>query len=280
MSTNLRTVGRTILEYLAKLTIKKHNPKVIGIVGNGSTSIVRETLFTAINQTYPARRNLEIPDVEFSLPLTVIGAQEYPKSLFEWIKLAVVTFWQTFTIKPYFHFLILEMSPSNKETLEYYLRITKPALIVICGKEPERIDLTDYKTVRVESENIEQIKKDVLTIFTDLSLNAEQTVKAISKTSFYPSRIRFFPAINGTLIIDATHYYYPTSLKSVTELLEELPGNKAIITDEKIDLNRKDFTIISPSEGIDTANYSAIVVRGKRSERFELLDKLTGGNYE
>ena len=120
----IRLIGQKVLKAHAKLVIEKHKPTIIGIIGSGETSIAREVIYAVLSQAYPTRRNLESPLVEFSLPLTIIGSSDYPTTFFKWIILTARTLWQIVTVKPYHHFLVLEMSPAARLTLSYWLDIT------------------------------------------------------------------------------------------------------------------------------------------------------------
>jgi UDP-N-acetylmuramyl pentapeptide synthase len=275
-----RLIGRQVLKVLSKLVIEKHKPTIIGIIGSGETSIAREVLYTVLSQAHPTRRNLESPLVEFSLPLTIIGALDYPTTFFKWIFLTAKTLWQIVTVKPYHHFLVLEMSPATPLTLSYWLDITNPNLVVICGEIPTEFPADKYKTFEIKESSIVEIKNKALEVGEVFAVEPESAREALKKINFYPTRIRFFPGINGKFIVDATYYYYPIKIDSVVELVESLPGKKLIITNESIKPLPENFELTSSADLTKIEDFSVIIVRGKRSDKFELLEALTQGNYE
>jgi len=118
----LRRVGRTVLKHLSRAVLNRHRPKVIAIVGDGPTAIAREAIYTVLKEKYPTRRNLESPEAEFSVPLTIFGAKTYPRSLGHWLNLTIKTVLQILVLKPYFHFLILELNATNLRILDFWLR--------------------------------------------------------------------------------------------------------------------------------------------------------------
>ena len=268
------------MKALSKFVIEKHKPTIIGIIGSGETSITREVLYTVFSQAYPARRNLESPLVEFSLPLTIIGAEDYPNTIFKWIILAAKTLWQVITIKPYHHFLVLEMSRATHQTLSYWLDITNPNLVIICGEIPTEFPTNKYKTFKIKESSIVEIKNKALEVGEMFGLKSESAKEALKKINFYPTRIRFFPGINGKFIVDATYYYYPIKIDSIVELVESLPGKKLIITNESIKPLPENFELTSSADLTKIEEFPVIIVRGKRSDNFELLETLTEGNYE
>ena len=69
---------RRILKILTQAVIKKHNPTIIALVGERGTSVPREVLYHVLHKHRPTRRNIESPEAEFVVPLTIIGAEHYP----------------------------------------------------------------------------------------------------------------------------------------------------------------------------------------------------------
>ena len=268
------------MKALSKFVIEKHKPTIIGIIGSGETSIAREVIYAVLSQAYPTRRNLESPLVEFSLPLTIIGSSDYPTTFFKWIILTARTLWQIVTVKPYHHFLVLEMSPAARLTLSYWLDITNPNLVIICGEIPTEFPTDKYKTFEIKESSIGEIKNKALEVGEMFGVNSEPAKEALKTINFYPTRIRFFPGKNGKFIVDATHYYYPIKLAAVIELVEILPGNKLIITDENVESLPENFELCSSEDLAKIEDYPVIIVRGRRSDKFELLETLTEGNYE
>lgn len=276
----MRLLGREVLRLLAKKTLAKHKPTIIGLVGTGETAICREIIYTLLSQSHPTRRNLESPSVEFSVPLTILGADKYPGSLLDWIKLTLITLIQLNTLRPYKHFLILELSGAKKKTADYWLSIVKPDLVVICGKSSGIIPIENYKTFKITGSTLAEIKKESLKIDEMFGGDAENDGKSLEGITFYPTRIRFLPGTKGKLIIDSTHYYYPIPLKAVLELSEDLPGRKLVITEERLGPLPKGFQKSTPRDLERIDEFPIVIVRGRRTERFDLLEQLTSGNYE
>ena len=223
---------------------------------------------------------MESPSVEFSVPLTILGADKYPSSLLGWIKLTLITLVQLNVLKPYKHFLVLELSGAMKKTADYWLSIVKPDLVFICGETTGNIATENYKTFKITGSTLEEIKKESLKIDEMFGGNAEIDGKSLDGITFYPTRIRFLPGTKGKLIIDSTHYYYPIPLKAVLELAEDLPGRKLIISEERLGPLPQGFQKGAPGDLERVDEFPIIIVRGQRTERFDLLEQLTSGNYE
>ena len=149
---------RYILSILTKAVIAKHKPTVIAVMGDGQTSIAREIIYEVIATTYPARRNLESPESEFSVPLTILGYPKYPKTLLDWLKMIGKTTVQFFKVKPYHHFLVLELNSIDLNILKYWLDITTSDVALIVGNTP--INYSNYnfkKIIKVSAKDLDDI---------------------------------------------------------------------------------------------------------------------------
>jgi len=234
---------RALLSELTTQTLKKHKPTVIVIMGDGQTSIGREIVYHLIKYKFPARRNLESPEAEFSIPLTILGYPNYPEKGWEWVWILVKSFFLIKKNPPHKHFLILELNFIDPEILAYWLNILKPETALIVGKMP--LDYSEFhikKVVKISNTHPEEVLKPFEMASQQIGrfyrLDAKEIENAIKTFSLPSSKIRYFPGINGSIIIDATHNYFPINLNSVLELVinDTDIGQKIIFTNNKKDL--------------------------------------------
>ncbi|MBU1017269.1 hypothetical protein KJ678_03870 [Patescibacteria group bacterium] len=227
MEINIRTIARHILGFLTLLTIKKHHPTVICIMGDGETSVTREILYENIHQKYPARRNLEILEAEFGIPLTTLGILTYPSNTIKWIKLIISSLFRIIYLKPHKHFLIIEIPEINKKITEFWLNKLNPKFILITGKSEYEPKLPKENTYN----NVKEVLKKV---------GVKETIKELPQP-----RIRIYRENNAT-VIDATSYYIPPPIKSVLELIN-LPKFGKIILFSNSKKDQKDTLTIFPN---------------------------------
>lgn len=230
----LRRALRLILFGLARWALAKHQPTVIAIVGEGKTAIAREAIYTILKNRFPTRRNLENPDAEFVLPLTVVGAEEYPTSPIGWITTIVRTVGRLLFLPKYKHVLVLEIGYTNKEIFDYFWQVTQPQILVRCGKAPYLSkDQTASSTFVVdETEDLEGYRKAAVKVGEIFKIAPKESKEALEHFSLPRPRIRILPARGGGLIVDATYNYFPPKEKALEEILEPLPGKKLIFTAE------------------------------------------------
>lgn len=231
----LRRVLRLILFILARVALNKHHPTVIAIVGEGKTGIVREAIYAAIKEKLPVRRNLEAPNAEFVLPLTVLGAPEYPLSAIGWIRVLLQSVGQLIFLPPHPNVLILEIEYTRKEIFDYFWNITKPKILVVCGTAPLLSpEQTAPRVVRVEeTPDLTGYMRAALKVAGYLDVSRQEAQKNLRNFDLPKARINILPAKGGGMIVDATYQYFPPNSKALDEILEATPGKKIFLSPQQ-----------------------------------------------
>ncbi len=268
MALNLRYILRSVLGTLARLVLAKHNPDIIVVTGNGQTSLVREYLYTLLYEKFPVRRNIEMPEAEFAIPLCIFGNYSYPRRKIGWFAIVIKVFIQLIKVKPYKHILIVEISFFDPYIINYWMAILRPKFKV--SVKPE-IDFT----------NITNSKEILLSLIADIqnsySLDQQYVDTQLTKTSLPISRIKIVKGKNKSLVVDARHYYFPAPLKSVVEIVSALEGNTIIFTNIENDLSI--IQNLSLSWKINPTNYKpnesdVIILRGQKVANRNLSEYL------
>ncbi|MFZ5424836.1 MAG: hypothetical protein ACOZAO_03450 [Patescibacteria group bacterium] len=260
-----RQVLRSVLGKLTLATIKKHKPTIIVVTGDGQTSIVREAIYQVFHEKLPSRRNLETPEAELSIPLTVIGTTNYPGNAKSWISTIVKTSAVLIKNKPYRHLLVIEVSKSNQEIFKYWVNILNPVAVI---DVPKNLDL--IKKEKLSEYIIQIVNKRLLKKLKIDEINIQESINTLNLPK---SKIELKAGKNNTTIVDNTYYYYPAPLVSALEIGNMLEGNKILFTELKTDeeyiqKNRLNWKI-------NPKNYTA-----KKSDVILLrLNKVQGRKY-
>ena len=231
----LRRILRVILFFLARAALRKHQPTVVAIVGEGKTGIVREALYTILRKHFPTRRNLEAPNAEFVLPLAVLGAKEYPLTASGWLKILIRSSASLLLRPPYRHTLVLEIEYTRKETFDYFWDITQPKILVVCGQTPF---LSPHQTAKKvfhtrETPDLTGYLEVALKVAENLGIPKKEARQNLQDFQLPKARINILPAKDGGMIVDATYHYLPPSSVALEEILEALPGRKIILSPQK-----------------------------------------------
>ncbi len=277
MKNIFRASLRKAIGFLAKRTIAKHNPLIIAVIGNGSTSIAREVIYAALNEALPGRRNLELPEAEFSVPLTILDYPGYPQSILGWLWLLVKTSLQLWSIKPYKHLLVLEMQPLSSQVLDYWLEITQPQFVVQVGalgaNGHSRIQ-GGWEKLSVDEGGNQDVLEPYIRVAkelgTKLHIDDLDVELGLESLDFPEPRVRFWRSKAGGNVIDATYYYFPIRLESVLEIAESFEGNPICFTSDAED--KRKLAAIGGWE-VNPVNYSpktedVILLRGLRTQDF------------
>jgi hypothetical protein len=251
-------------------------------MGDGHTSIAREITYYLLKQKYPVRRNLEAPETEFSLPLTVLGYPRYPTNIFEWLEVLTKNYLNLKRIGAYKHFLVLELNFIDPEILTYWLKLLSPETALIVESLP--IDYSEFvfkKVVKISSTSNERVlgpyKLAAEQIGRFYKLEKKEIASALKNFSLPQSKIRYFPGKNGSTIIDATHHYFPIKLDAVLEITnpQDDSSQTVVFTNQKADLRilKKYPAEVNP-RNYEPDSADTIIIRGKRTEKLPELENL------
>jgi len=241
MKSFLRRALRLVLKHLTRAVLDKHQPQIIALVGGHETAIAREALYTVLHEHLPTRRNIEAPEAEFVIPLTIFGTNFYPQSVAEWLEVIVKTAIQLGTLKPHSNTLILEMTTKKEEILDYWLEITKPKVVVACGNYPPSKLIRKENTIHLRSVPDPKTLKESLVPYRELArkigrsfgLKDEDMSPALARLSLPLPRLRVLPGKRGNMVIDATYEYFPPQKEALEEVLQPLSGKKVWIRSKK-----------------------------------------------
>lgn len=271
-----------MLANLAKKALEKHQSTIIAVMGDGQTSIAREITYQLLKNNFPVRRNIESPEAELSIPLTVLGYPKYPTNYFEWFKVILKNYFSLKKQISYHHYLILELNFVDPNLLDFWLMLLKPETVLIVGNVP--LDYSNYdfkKIVKITSVPNQDIlgsfKIAAKQIGRFYGISSEEIDKAIDTFSLPEAKIRYFPGENHSTIIDATHLYFPINLEAVLDLVENEKENSRVVvfTGNKDDLKKiknKNFLVNPPN--YRPQENDTIVIRGERSKVLAKLEYL------
>lgn len=128
----MKTILQKILAILAKATIRRYKPVVVGITGSVGKTSTREAIFTVLKSRYRVQRSEKNYNTEIGLPLTVLGLPHHGKNVFGWIwgllKSAARLIIRN---RLYPEVLVLEMGADRPGDIGYLSRIAPPSIAVL-----------------------------------------------------------------------------------------------------------------------------------------------------
>jgi UDP-N-acetylmuramoyl-tripeptide--D-alanyl-D-alanine ligase len=121
------------LKILAKLTVRKYQPRIIGITGSVGKTSAKEAIYSVLANHFRVRRNVKNYNNEIGVPLTVLGFTDSPgKNILKWFwYFLIATKNLIIKNKKYPEILILEMGADKPGDISYLTNIAKPNIAMI-----------------------------------------------------------------------------------------------------------------------------------------------------
>lgn len=143
MKSFLRSKLKRILRFLAKRTLAKYQPGIVGITGSVGKTSTKEAIYTVLRNFRKVRSSAKNFNNELGLPLTILGDWQETS----WLKIIIVSFFRLIFGKKsdYPEMLILEYGADRPGDLDYLLDIAKPQIAVITavGDVPAHMEYYD-----------------------------------------------------------------------------------------------------------------------------------------
>lgn len=127
----MRNLLKTILYRLAKWTLRKHQPGIVGVTGTVGKTSTKEAVVTVLRQIRRVRSSSGNFNNEIGLPLTILGGWEKTGGWFFWFKVIVVSFLRLIFVRSYPEILILEYGADRPGDIKYLLDIAKPQIGIV-----------------------------------------------------------------------------------------------------------------------------------------------------
>lgn len=120
-----------VLRFMAIVTLKVHNPRIVGITGSVGKSSAKEAVFTVLKSKFKVRKNEENYNNEIGIPLTIIGAKTGGNNLARWIWVGVK--WVFGIVFPFGYpkILVLEMAIDRLGDMKYLTSFIHPEVGIL-----------------------------------------------------------------------------------------------------------------------------------------------------
>src|SRR3972149_1369816 len=126
MKTFLRNQLKTILRLLARWTLRKYQPGIVGITGTVGKTSTKEAILTTLRSVRKVSATTGNFNNEFGLPLTILGAWEKSGGIFFWIKVVFSSLIKLVIRGSYPEILVLEYGADRPGDLKYLLEVARP----------------------------------------------------------------------------------------------------------------------------------------------------------
>lgn len=132
-------VERT-LGLLARLTLERHHPLVVGITGSVGKSSTKEAIAAVLNKSYTVRKSIGNYNNEIGLPLTILGLESAGRRPLHWIAVFLRSVWGLIVRRPYPQALVLEMGVDRPGDMKYLLEMVAPTIGVVTSVSASHLE--------------------------------------------------------------------------------------------------------------------------------------------
>jgi UDP-N-acetylmuramoyl-tripeptide--D-alanyl-D-alanine ligase len=165
MTVNMqKSILKKILATLARMTIKKYRPVIVGITGSVGKTSTREAIFAVLKKKYRVRTAEKNYNTEIGLPLTILGIPHYGKNILGWLYGLIRANKRIVFGELYPEILVLEYGIDRPGDMDRLLSIARPNIAVVTAigdipvhveffKNPEEVIAEKAKLVAVIPED-------------------------------------------------------------------------------------------------------------------------------
>lgn len=131
-----------ILRILARLTLWRYKPIIVGVTGSVGKSSAKEAIFSVLKKKFSVRRNYKNYNNEIGVPLTIIGAEGGKSSPLKWLLVFIRGLAGIIFTKNYPKILVLEMGADKIGDISYLISFVpcQVGVITTIGEIPVHVE--------------------------------------------------------------------------------------------------------------------------------------------
>lgn len=138
----MRSLLQYILRYLARWTVAKYKPRIIGVTGSVGKTSARVAITAVVAELGTVRQSPKNLNNELGLPLAIIGAVDSAyRQIGAWFGIVFRALYQLVVRnEAYPEFLVLEYGVDKPGDMQYLTRIAKPLVAVVTAVAPTHLE--------------------------------------------------------------------------------------------------------------------------------------------
>lgn len=192
-----------IIEWQARLVLRKYKPYVIAITGNVGKTSAKEAIFSVISSQYHTRKSQKSFNSEIGVPLTILGCPTGWSNPFIWIRNILKGFLVILFSRRYPEYLVLEVGADRPGDIRRICNWLYPdtGVVTALGNTPVHIEYFSSKEELI-AEKSELVKSLSSAGKAVLNVDEENVANMRSLVEGRP----IFYGFSGKADIRATHY--------------------------------------------------------------------------
>lgn len=148
----LKTIIVSILQWEAKMVLRKYKPRVVAITGSVGKTSTKDAVYAVLQKKFHVRKSEKSFNSEIGVPLTILGLGNAWGNPLQWIQNIVDGLLLVVTRKPYPEWLVLEVGadrPGDISSLASWLAVDV-AIITRLPEVPVHVEFFDSVEAVIE----------------------------------------------------------------------------------------------------------------------------------
>ncbi|MFA6797644.1 MAG: Mur ligase family protein [Candidatus Paceibacterota bacterium] len=164
MKSIFKKVISSIIQFEAKLILKKYKPKIVAVTGSVGKTSTKDTIFSVMSTSFNTRKSEKSFNSDIGIPLTILGCHNAWSDPFLWFKNIFIGVDLILFKNEYPDWLILEVGADRPGDIKQVTRWLKPDVVVVTAfaKVPVHIEFFNSREeiIREKRYLVEALKHD------------------------------------------------------------------------------------------------------------------------
>lgn len=148
MGNVIRNFIITIIQWQARMIIKRYKPQVVAVTGSVGKTGTKDAIYTVLSRFFHTRKSKKSFNSEVGIPLTIIGCPTGWRDMIKWVRNILKGFWVLFVpLRKYPKCLVLEVGVGKPGDMEELKQWVQPDVVVVSafGEMPSHVEFFDSK---------------------------------------------------------------------------------------------------------------------------------------
>lgn len=202
MKNTAKKIIVSILQWEARLVIKKYSPKIVAVTGSVGKTSTKDAIFTVLSPSCYVRKSEKSFNSEIGVPLTILGCDNGWSNPFAWLSNILHGLSLTVFRHEYPDWLVLEVGADRPGDIRFLMSWLRPDIAVVTrfGKTPVHVEYFEDREELIQEKSylVRALPREGIAI-----LNYDdEDVRAFGE---YTENEKIFYGFDGG-VIKASHY--------------------------------------------------------------------------
>ena len=213
-----------VLEFEARMVLKRYHPKIIAITGSVGKTSTKDAIYAVLKNSFFIRKSEKSFNRDIGLTLTILGLPNAWSNLWAWTQNFIKGLWLIIKKQPYPEWLILEVGVGKPRDMQRFTKWLYADIVLITrfSNIPVHVEFFESREelIKEKSNLVKVLKKDGLLI-----LNNDDPEVLSLKEQIKAKTITFGFGNSSTIAVSNYEIFYKNNEPSGVRFKIEYQGN-------------------------------------------------------